>query len=550
MPTITKKPEVPLKTGVALLNDPSLNKGTAFTPEERLALGIQGLLPPGVSTQEMQAKRATRNILSRSTSLGKYVELINLLDRNETLFYRVVMDNIDKMMPLIYTPTVGEACKEYAHIFRRPRGIFITPADKGRVREVLGNWPHKDIRIIVVTDGERILGLGDLGANGMGIPVGKLSLYTACAGIPPAQTLPVTLDLGTDNPELLADPLYLGVPQKRLRGAAYDEMVAEFMEAAREIFPETLIQFEDFANRNAFRLLEAYRNKTCCFNDDIQGTAAVALAGIYSSERITKVPLCEQRFLFLGAGESAIGIGGLIVRALEAEGLPRDKALRCCWFLDSQGLVQSGRSDLQEHKKTFAHEHPPIATLAEAVETLKPTTLIGVSGQPNRFTAEIIGAMARLNERPVIFALSNPTANAECTAQDAYTHSRGRAVFASGSPFADVRLGATVFSPGQSNNAYIFPGVGLGVLASATRRVDDAMFFAAAKTLADLTTENDLKKGRLFPPLTEIREVSARIAAAVAASAWDRGLASTERPADPLEFVRGLQYQPEYRKFI
>ncbi len=380
----------------------------------------------------------------------------------------------------------------------------------------------------------------------MGIPVGKLSLYTACAGVAPGQTLPVALDLGTDNPKLLSDPLYLGVPKKRLRGKAYDEMVQEFMDAVAEVYPDALIQFEDFANQNAFRFLAKYRNEARCFNDDIQGTAAVALAGIYSSTRITGIPLKEQRFLFHGAGESAIGIGGLIVSALEAEGVPHDEALQRCWFMDSKGLVESSRKDLQEHKLAFAHDHHPVKTLEEAVNALRPTTLIGVSGRPAQFTPDIIGAMSRINARPVIFALSNPTTNAECTAEEAYTHSRGKAVFASGSPFPEVKLGNDVFSPGQANNAYIFPGVGLGVLASEARRIDDAMFFCAAKTLADLTCDADIEKGRLFPPLSDIREVSTHIAVAVAECARKQGHSPHQEPDDPFQQVRSLQYDPVY----
>ena len=550
--TAYKKEEVlrPSKTGVDLLHDPALNKGTAFTYEERLRLGLMGLLPPRVSTMEEQARRALGNVRARSNDLAKYVEMISLLDRNETLFYRVVMDQIEELMPIIYTPVVGTACQMYGHIFRRSRGLFLTPSDRGRVRDVLANWPHRDVRVIVVTDGERILGLGDLGANGMGIPVGKLSLYTACGGVAPSLTLPVTLDVGTNNMKLRNDPLYLGLNEKRLEGPLYDELVEEFVAAVQEAFPKALLQFEDFANHNAFRLLEQYRGRACVFNDDIQGTAAVTLAGLYSAGRLTKRRLGGETILFHGAGEAAIGIGNLIVSAMVAEGMPKAEAMGRCWFMDSKGLVQAGRTDLQAHKKPFAHPHRPVETLAAAVRELRPTALIGVSGKPGEFTREVVEAMAALNERPVVFALSNPTANAECTAEDAYRWSSGRAIFASGSPFASVRLEGRTFVPGQANNAYVFPGIGLGIVVSGARRVTDEMFFEAAKALAGLVGEEDLKLGRLFPPLTRIREVSAQIAAAVAETAHRRGLAGEARPEDMLAFVRESQYQPVYRPYV
>ena len=534
----------PGKTGAALLHDPLLNKGTTFTLEQRKKLGILGLLPPRVSTPEQQLARALANVRRAPDDLGKYIEMMSLMDRNEGLFYRVVMENIEEMMPIIYTPVVGKACQLYAHIYRRPRGLFLSKRERGLFKEVLRNWPNKDVRVIVVTDGERILGLGDLGANGMGIPVGKLSLYTACAGIRPDQTLPVTLDVGTNNESLLNDPLYLGLPEKRVTGAAYYELVDEFIRAAREVFPKALIQFEDFANHSAFHLLEKYRGEVCCFNDDIQGTASVTLAGLYSACRVKGQRLSDQTILFHGAGEAAIGIGDLIVAAMVAEGTPKDVAKRRCWFVDSKALVESSRKDLQEHKRAYAHHHAPIATLAEAVRELKPTALIGVSGQARQFTLEIVGEMARLNRRPVIFALSNPTSKAECTAEEAYGWSEGRALFASGSPFPPVETCGRRFVPGQGNNAYIFPGVGLGVTAAESARVTDEMFFEAAKTLAGLVTDGDLEAGCLYPPLTKIREASARIAARVAQVAYERGLARAKRPKDLLEKVRSLQYNP------
>ncbi len=424
------------KRGVELLHDPLLNKGTAFAENERDALGLRGLLPPRVATQDQQLERVLENFHRKSTELEKYIYLVSLQERNEALFYRLVIENLEEMMPIIYTPTVGLACQKYGHIFRRPRGLYITSRDRGRIKSLLQNWPLDDVRIIVVTDGERILGLGDLGANGMGIPVGKLSLYTACAGIPPAQALPIMLDVGTNNPALLADPLYLGLPEARLRGQAYDDLVEEFVLSIQQVFPRACLQFEDFGNSNAFRLLHRYRDRTCTFNDDIQGTAGVTLSGAYSSLRLTGGKLADMRFLFLGAGEAGIGIGDLIVEALKAEGVGEADARRQCWFVDSKGLVVRSRTDLAEHKLPYAHEHAPVATLLEAVEALRPTMLIGVSGMAQGFTEPIVRAMGRLNPRPVIFALSNPTSKAECSAAQAYGWTDGRAIFASGSPFA------------------------------------------------------------------------------------------------------------------
>jgi malate dehydrogenase (oxaloacetate-decarboxylating)(NADP+) len=540
----------PSETGAPLLYDPVMNKGSAFSLEERRRLGIQGLLPPHVSTMEEQVSRVLENVRSQTSDLHRYVEMISLLDRNETLFYKVVMEHLDEMMPIIYTPVVGKACQVYGHIFRRPRGLFITRHDRGMIGEILRHWPHRGVRVIVATDGERILGLGDLGANGMGIPVGKLSLYTACAGVNPAETLPVMLDFGTNSPELLNDPLYLGVQEKRLTGREYDDLIEEFVVAVQEVFPRALIQWEDFANHNAFRVLEKYKDRACTFNDDMQGTAAVTLSALYSSAEVTGLRLQDQRFLFCGAGEAAIGIGGLIVSALMGEGLSEAEASQRCWFVDSKGLVESSRADLQAHKRAFAHDHAAIPDLASAVRELRPTVLIGVSGKKDQFTREIVEDMARLNRRPVIFALSNPTDNSECTAEQAYAWSDGRAIFASGSPFAPVKYKDAAFVPGQCNNAYIFPGVGLGVVASGATRVTPEMFFEAAKTLAARVTKDDLAKGRLFPALSRVLDISAHIAAAVAEVAHDRGLATEPWPKDMLAHVRALQYKPVYKQYV
>jgi malate dehydrogenase (oxaloacetate-decarboxylating)(NADP+) len=540
----------PAETGVKLLQNPAMNKGSAFSRKERVRLGILGLVPPHVSTMAQQVARVLENVRSQATDLQRYVEMISLLDRNETLFYRVVMDNLDEMMPIIYTPVVGKACQLYGHIFRRPRGLFITRRERGMVREVLRNWPQRDVRVIVVTDGERVLGLGDLGANGMGIPVGKLSLYTACAGIHPSQSLPVMLDMGTNSAALLSDPLYLGERKKRLAGAAFDGLIEEFVTSVREIFPRAIIQWEDFANHNAFRILEKYRDRARTFNDDIQGTGAVALAGLCASTALTGLTLKDQRFLFCGAGEAAVGIGNMIVSALVSEGLSAADAASRCWFMDLKGLVESGRGDLQEHVRHFAHRHAPLTDLESAVREFEPTALIGATGKRGQFTRGVVAEMARINKRPVIFALSNPTDNAECTAEEAYRWSQGRALFASGSPFPPVTYKGRTFTPGQSNNTYIFPGVGLGVIASGATRVTDEMFFEAAKSLTACVTKVDLDLGRLFPALPRIREVSARIAEAVAEVAYKRGLTAEPRPADLPRHVRALQYDPEYEEYV
>ena len=532
--------------GVKLLHDPIRNKGTAFSTAEREALGLRGLLPPRIHDQHTQVMRVLENIRRKENDLERYIYLVGLQDRNETLFYRVLVDHLEEMMPLIYTPTVGYACQAYGHIFRRPRGLFVSAEDRGRVAELLRNWPQEDVRIIVVTDGERILGLGDLGADGMGIPVGKLALYTACAGLHPTQCLPVTLDVGTENEERLEDPLYIGLPQRRLRGAAYDAFVDEFMGAVQEVFPRAVVQLEDFANRNAFRLLDAYRDRLCCFDDDIQGTGAVTLAGLYSALRLTGGSLRDLRVVFLGAGEAGIGIANLVVAALLDAGLPEAEARRRCWFLDSKGLVVRSRGDLAEHKWPYAHEHAFLPDLLAAVEALRPTALIGASGTPGTFTRPIVEAMARINEQPVVFALSNPTSKSECTAEQAYAWSGGRAVFASGSPFDPVDFGGRTYVPGQANNAYIFPGVGLGVMASEASRVTDEMFSAAASALAAEVSDADLALGRVYPSLARIREVSASIATAVAEVAYTRGLARRPRPGDPAAFIRAQMYEPDY----
>ncbi len=539
-----------LPHGLELLHDPVLNKGTAFTDAEREALGLRGLLPPIVMTEELQVRRVLENFRKKPTPLEKYIYMTSLQDRNETLFYKVVIDNLDTMMPIIYTPTVGQGCQEYCHIFQRPRGLYISVRDRGRIASLLRNWPYDDVRVIVITDGERILGLGDLGAGGMGIPVGKLALYTACAGIHPTRCLPVTLDVGTNNENLLSDPLYIGIPEKRLRGEPFDSLVDEFMTAVQERFPCAVVQLEDFANLNAFRLLSKYRDQVCTFDDDIQGTASVTLAGLYSALRITGGRMRDQRLLFLGAGEAGVGIADLFASTLVEEGVSEKEARKQCWLFDSKGLVVKSRTDLAEHKRPYAHDVPFIGEFAKAVETFKPTAIIGVSGQPRTFTRSVVEAMARLNQHPMIFALSNPTSKSECTAEEAYTWTEGRAIFASGSPFDPVAIGGKTHVSGQANNSYIFPGVGLGVVACEASCVTDEMFYEAAKALARAVKDDDLSQGRIYPPLSKIRDVSAEIARAVAEVAYKRGLARRVRPKDLMADIIAQMYVPEYRSYV
>jgi malate dehydrogenase (oxaloacetate-decarboxylating)(NADP+) len=547
----TSASENQLPKGGDLLCDSMLNKGSAFTEKERENLGLLGLLPPRVNSIENQSLRVMENLRVKTSPLEKYVYLTSLQDRNKTLFYRVLVDHIEELMPIVYTPTVGQACLEYGHVFRSGiQGLFIASEHRGRIREVLGNWPSKDVRIIVVTDGERILGLGDLGVDGMGIPIGKLTLYAACAGIHPDYCLPVTLDVGTDNEKILNDPLYIGMPHRRLRGQEYDDLIEEFVRAANEAFPRVLIQFEDFANWNAFRLLQKYRNRVCMFNDDIQGTAGVALAGLYSAVRITGNPLKTQKILFVGAGEAGLGMGSFISAAMVKEGLSEKEARSRCAFLDSKGLLVTSRKDLDEGKRRFALDCAPIADCLSAVEFLKPTAIIGASGKQGMFSREILEAMARITPRPIIFAMSNPTSLSECTAEEAYKHTRGRAIFASGSPFMPVRFEGNVFVPGQSNNTYIFPGVGLGVVSCRVRHVTDEMFFMAAKTLSNMVSEDDLAVGRLYPSLQKIREISLAIAESVASVAFEQGLAEKLGTQPLHEVICSQMYQPVYRQYI
>jgi len=538
-------------TGMDCIRDSRLAKGMATSIEDRQLLGIHGLLPPRVKTQAEQVDHCLRNVRRYTDPLDQYVYLMDLLERNERLFYRLLSEYTEEMMPIVYTPTVGEACQKFGYIFRRPQGLFISIKDKGNIINVLRNWPRTDVKATCVTDGERILGLGDLGAQGMGIPVGKLALYTALADIPPYQTLPIVLDVGTNREELRNSEDYIGLRQPRTEGKEYDEFIDEFMEAVVKLYGQsTLIQFEDFGKNNAFRLLEKYRERYCTFNDDIQGTATVALAGIFASLRASGKKLTDHTFLFQGAGQAAVGIAMLIAMALEKrEGLSREEALKRIWLRDSKGLVVKNRPEggISEPKEPFAHEHAPVSDLMEIIKDIKPTCLIGAAAIPGVFTPEVIQEMSALNEKPIIFALSNPTSKAECTAEAAYTHSEGRAIFASGSPFPTFEGFGKRFEPGQGNNAYIFPGLSLGIIAAGIRHVHESVFLFAAEGLANLVTEEDLALGRMYPPLSKIKSVSTKIATKVAEEAYKEGMAATyPEPEDKEEYIKSILYNYNY----
>lgn len=536
--------------GIDLLHDPALNKGTAFSEAERGALDLLGLLPPRIFSLEEQEQRIMETFETKASDLERYVYLVALQDRNETLFYKTLVDHIERLLPIVYTPTVGEACRQFGHIFRRPRGLYVSGRDRGRVARLLKNWPVRDVRVIVVTDGERILGLGDLGAHGMGIPIGKLSLYTACAGIHPQYCLPVMLDVGTDNRELRNDPHYIGLPQPRLRGEAYDALVEEFVMAVQEVFPSAMIQFEDFATANAQALLERYRTRVSAFNDDIQGTAAVVGAALLSASRVTGVPLVDQKLVFLGAGAAATGIAKLVVSLMVEKGLTADEARRRCWMVDNRGLLVADDPGVTPATRAFAPPHARLPDLLSTIQSVRPTAIIGVSGHGGGFTPEVLREMAAINQRPVIFALSNPTSHSECTAEQAYHASDGRAVFASGSPFAPVDLGGITLAPAQANNAHIFPGVGLGVMLSGASRVTDTMFAAAARTLAARVPNSFLRRGTILPALGQIREVSVAIAIAVIEVAQEEELTTLPLPRELEPYVRIAMYQPQYASYI
>ncbi|XWS16295.1 hypothetical protein CRYUN_Cryun34aG0072700 [Craigia yunnanensis] len=578
---------ISVASGYSLLRDPHHNKGLAFTEKERDAHYLRGLLPPTIISQELQVKKMMRSIRQYQVPLQKYMAMMDLQEANERLFYKLLIDNVEELLPVVYTPTVGEACQKYGSIFRRPQGLFISLKEKyvshmrtgtldynwrglyscflpflftlictlsrGKIHEVLRNWPQKNIQVIVVTDGERILGLGDLGCQGMGIPVGKLSLYTALGGVRPSACLPVTIDVGTNNEQLLNDEFYIGLRQRRATGQEYAELMHEFMTAVKQNYGEkVLIQFEDFANHNAFDLLAKYGTTHLVFNDDIQGTASVVLAGLVAALKVVGGTLADHRFLFLGAGEAGTGIAGLIALEISKQtNMPLEEARKKISLVDSKGLIVKSRIDsLQHFKKPWAHDHEPIQKLVDAVNGIRPTVLIGTSGVGRTFTKEIIEAMAALNDKPIIFSLSNPTSQSECTAEEAYTWSQGRAIFASGSPFDPVEYKGRVFVPGQANNAYIFPGFGLGLIMSGAIRVHDDMLLAASEALAAQVTQENFDKGLIYPPFKNIRKISAHIAANVAAKAYELGLATRQpQPKDLVKYAENCMYSPAYRSY-
>jgi malate dehydrogenase (oxaloacetate-decarboxylating)(NADP+) len=532
--------------GLALLDDPISNKGTAFTVKERAEFGLEGLLPPSVESLDRQVERVLHHLDAKPTDLERYVYLTGLVDRNETLFYRTVMADPARFLPILYDPTVAEACLAFGHIFRRARGMYITREMKGRMAEVLRNWPERDVRFICVSTGGRILGLGDIGANGMGIPIGKLQLYTACAAVPPTCLLPVLFDIGTTNDALRADPLYLGLKVKPPSEQELDELVEEFVQAVQQVFPNCCIHFEDWKGTDAIRLLARYKDKVLCYNDDIQGTASVTLAGLTTALQIVDAPLTEQRILFLGAGSAGIGISNLIVSAMQMQGLSQDAARTRISLFDINGLIEPSRSDLSDSQKVYAHKAAPSKDLAKTIETLKPTILIGVSTKGGAFNQQVIEAMSRVNERPIIFALSNPTDKAECSAEQAYTWSKGNALFAAGVQFPEVTIKGKTFHPGQANNFYIYPALGLATYVARPRRITDECFIVAARASADQVGPELRARGMLFPSQSQILEMEVTTATRIAQFMFDKGLATVKQPADIRNWIEGQLYSPHY----
>lgn len=539
------------------LNTPVINKGSAWSAEEREELGLLGLLPYHVSTIEEQLARVYRNYQQRKDDLDRYLYLTDLQDRNETLFYRLLLEHITEMMPIVYTPEVGVACQRYSHLFHRPRGLFIDYPHRDQIETMLRAWPLAEhTRAIVVTDGERILGLGDQGIGGMGIPIGKLTLYTLCAGIHPATTLPIVLDVGTNNPALLNDPLYLGWRHERVRGEEYDEFIEQFVTAVEKVFPNVLLQWEDFAKDNARRLLDRYRDRILSFNDDIQGTGAVTLAGWLAAVEISGVPLAEQRIVMLGAGSAATGIADQIVAVMVEAGIPLEQARRTIWLIDSRDLVHTRRTGLEEAKMVYAQPYEALEgwaregdgpfTLYEVVAHVRPTCLIGTSAQPGAFDERTVREMARHVERPVIFPLSNPTSKSEAVPADLIAWTEGRALVATGSPFEPVVYGGRTYVIGQCNNVFIFPGVGLGVLAVNARRVSDAMFVAAARALSAVSPARQDPTASLYPSLTGVRDVSRAVAQAVAAEAVRSGLAAPLSADEQAARIAATMWTPAY----
>ena len=536
------------KRGMELLQDPTLNKSTAFTEAEKQGLGITGLVPDVTETEDQQISRVMMQLGHKSTDIDRYIYLINLLDHNETLFYRTVMSDPARFLPIVYDPTIGEACLKFGHIYRQARGMYLSITRRGKVKEILRNWPQKDVRFICVTDAGRILGLGDLGANGAGIPIGKLQLYTACAGVPPQYLLPMYLDAGTNNEEYLHDPLYLGMRKTRPSTEELFSFVDEFVEAVQEVFPKCCIHFEDWTGVDAVHLLQRYRDKYCVYNDDVQGTAGITLAGMINATKLKGTKLKDEKYLFLGAGSAGIGLANLLCSALVAQGVSLKEAQARIYMFDINGLLESTRKDLVDFQKPYAHQHPPTRDFVAAIDSIKPTTIIGVSTVGGLFNQKVVESMARINERPVILALSNPTEHAECTPEQAYTWSKGKAIYAAGVQFEPVRYGGKTFLPGQANNFYIFPAVGMAIFATQAKRVTDEMFIEAGQAVADQVPSDLLKQGLLYPLQSNILETEIQTAARVAKLVFDSGLARVERPKDMVAFIRQHVYTPEYKK--
>jgi malate dehydrogenase (oxaloacetate-decarboxylating)(NADP+) len=536
------------KRGTDLLQDPTLNKSTAFTEAERQALGLVGLVPDTTETEDLQLKRVMLQLSHKTSDIDRYIYLVNLLDHDETLFYRTLMSDPARFLPIVYDPTIGEACLKFGHIFRGPRGMYLSIKRRGHVKEILRNWPQKDVRFICVTDGGRILGLGDLGANGMGIPIGKLQLYTAAAAVPPQILMPMYLDAGTNNEQYLNDPLYLGLRERRPATADLYSFVDEFMEAVQEVFPKCCVHFEDWTGVDAVHLLERYRDKYCCYNDDVQGTAGITLAGMINATKLKGTQLKDEKYLFLGAGSAGIGLANLLCSALVDQGMTLKEAQSRVHMFDVNGLLESTRTDLVDFQLPYAHPHAPTRDFAAAIESIKPTTIIGVSTIGGAFSKEVVEAMSRVNERPIILALSNPTEHAECTAEQAYTWSNGKAIYAAGVPFSPVTFNGRTFIPGQANNFYIFPAVAMAIYATQAKRVSDELFIEAAKAVADQVSPELLKQGLLYPLQANILETEIKTAARVAKLVFDSGLAGVERPADMEALIRSHVYTPAYPK--
>jgi malate dehydrogenase (oxaloacetate-decarboxylating)(NADP+) len=538
------------KRGIELLQDPSLNKSTAYTETERQALGLVGLVPDAIESEDLQLRRVMQQLGQKNTDLDRYIYLMNLLDRDETLFYRTIMSDPARFLPIVYDPTIGEACLKFGHIFRGTRGMYLSIERRGQLKEILRNWPVKDVRVICVTDGGRILGLGDLGANGMGIPIGKLQLYTAAAGVPPKGLLPIYLDAGTNNEQYLHDPLYLGLRKTRPSTEELYSFVDEFVKAVQEVFPKCCIHFEDWTGVDAVHLLERYRDKVSCYNDDVQGTAGITLAGMINATKLKGTQLKDEKYLFLGAGSAAIGLANLLCTALVEQGMSLEEARSRVYMFDINGLLEPTRTDLVDFQKPYSHPHQPTKDFLAAIKSIKPTTIIGVSTVGGAFTQQVVETMSQINDRPVILALSNPTEHAECTPEQAYTWSKGKAIYAAGVQFPPVHLNGQTFLPGQANNFYIFPAIGLAIYATQAKRVPDEMFIEAAVAVADQVPSDLLKQGCLYPLQSNILETEIQTAIRVAKMVFDRGLARVDRPADIDTFIRSQVYKPEYKALI